>query len=264
MIMYDTIAEPATRVDWTAVDQIVFIIPDLSRRFHRANEGVTTPETVVRLDVDTPRFELPKSAGASRRIGMLGFYEERKGPDVAVRLLERLREIDSEYRLHFKGEHPWQRSYVWSRAKSRHFTMSLYSMIQRSGLADGITFSPHSRDVAGWFVDIGIILSASNDESCHLAVAEGMASGAVPIIRNWNDADWMYPATYVLPYDEDAFIDAAVGRICELRDNGRLDDRREESIRYAREYFDTCVVAGQYDRMFNEILNGRPAVTSGE
>ena len=40
-------------------------------------------------------------------------------------------------------------------------------------------------DVGTWLRRIGFILSTSDDESFHLAPAEGMASGAVPVIRSW-------------------------------------------------------------------------------
>lgn len=41
------------------------------------------------------------------------------------------------------------------------------------------------------------VLSASNEEGCHTTIAEGMATGLVPLIGNWRGSDAIYPPEWV-------------------------------------------------------------------
>ena len=60
-------------------------------------------------------------------------------------------------------------------------------------LRESVVFDGFGSDVAQWFRKIGFILSPSDFESFHLAVAEGVASGSVPLIWPWEGADELYP-----------------------------------------------------------------------
>ena len=48
-----------------------------------------------------------------------------------------------------------------------------------------------------WLRRIGFVLSTSDDESFHVAPAEGMASGAVPVIRHWPGAETIYDTRWI-------------------------------------------------------------------
>ena len=48
-----------------------------------------------------------------------------------------------------------------------------------------------------WLRRIGFILSTSDDESFHMAPAEGMASRAVPVIRHWPGAETIYDKRWI-------------------------------------------------------------------
>ena len=52
-------------------------------------------------------------------------------------------------------------------------------------------------DVPAWLRRIGFILSTSDDESFHMAPAEGMASRAVPVIRHWPGAETIYDTRWI-------------------------------------------------------------------
>ena len=59
----------------------------------------------------------------------------------------------------------------------------LFRRIRRSPLLAGAWSSTRpGPDVASWLRRVGLVLSTSDDESFHLAPAEGMASGAVPAL----------------------------------------------------------------------------------
>jgi hypothetical protein len=62
--------------------------------------------------------------------------------------------------------------------------------------------------VAAWLRRVGFVLSTSDDESFHVAPAEGMASGAVPVIRHWPGAETIYDPRWIheTPAEMAAFI----------------------------------------------------------
>ena len=70
--------------------------------------------------------------------------------------------------------------------------------MQRSPLLrDAVVFDDGGPDVAAWLRRVGYVLSTSDDESFHVAPAEGMASRAVPVIRHWPGADTIYDRRWI-------------------------------------------------------------------
>ena len=51
--------------------------------------------------------------------------------------------------------------------------------------------------MAAWLRRVGFVLSTSDDESFHVAPAEGMASRAVPVIRHWPGAETIYDSRWI-------------------------------------------------------------------
>src|SRR5699024_6356036 len=76
-----------------------------------------------------------------------------------------------------------------------------------------VVFDPFSTDIGSWMRGIGIVLSPSDEESFHLAPAEGMASGAVPIVWNRDGAEEIFGEGNVHKTEE-----SIVNRILALRD----------------------------------------------
>jgi hypothetical protein len=51
--------------------------------------------------------------------------------------------------------------------------------------------------VAAWLRRVGFVLSTSDDESFHMAPAEGMVSRAVPVLRHWPGAETIYDMRWI-------------------------------------------------------------------
>lgn len=250
---YDS--EAARSIDWRQVDHIVFVSPEYRRRFLNLYPEFEARSSLLRNHFDPARFDLPKQPGSERHLGLLGIYEHIKRPDLALDLLESIHRYVSDFVLFYKGGHPWQRDHLWSDPAKRDLSRHFYNRLRRSELAGQIVFSPQDRQTPQWLTNIGVILSTSNLESCHLAVAEGMASGAVPVIRGWAGADWQYPSQFVLPYEERAFVEAATEFILELRDPERRRQLSAEAREFARTHFDANVVCRQFEDLFTRLLN---------
>jgi glycosyltransferase involved in cell wall biosynthesis len=118
----------------------------------------------------------------------------RKRLDWAVDLLGLLRAEDERFTLYVKGRLPLEYPWVWRRSAERDHFLGLADKIAGDPLlAESVIFDGFGSDVAEWLGKVGFILSPSDFESYHLGLAEGIGSGAVPIIRDWDGAAEIYP-----------------------------------------------------------------------
>lgn len=148
--------------------------------------------------VDTKSLNKEKVPGSSFHLGMIGDVPQRKRIDRALDIFEELYKKDERYKLFIKGKRP--ESYSWMHSRSRKPEMDYYRdqyrRIEENGWKDNVFFEGHG-PIDEWLKKIGYILSVSDFESFHLAPAEGMASGAVPVIVEWDGADTIYPKKYI-------------------------------------------------------------------
>ncbi len=106
---------------------------------------------------------------------------------------------------------PWDYPWIWQEADERvHFDGVLRRIQTDPDLRGAVTFDGFGPDVAAWLRRIGWVLSTSDDESFHLAPAEGMASRAVPLIRSWPGADSIYDRRWI--HDDSAAMAEAILR----------------------------------------------------
>lgn len=144
--------------------------------------------------VDTDFLDKPKTEDAKFHLGMIGFVPQRKRLDRALDIFAKLYAQDQRYKLFVKGTRP--EDYHWMHSKSRKPEMDYYraqyQRIEDNGWQDNVIFEGHG-PIDTWLQKIGYILSVSDFESFHLAPAEGMASGAIPIVFDWTGAITIYP-----------------------------------------------------------------------
>lgn len=157
---------------------------------------------VIPNTVDRSALALPKLPGAEFNLGLVGFVPRRKRIDLALDVLERLREHDTRFRLLAKGSPPWDQDWVWRRGAERDYFERVYQRVDRSPLLRGaVTFEPFGA-VPQFLQKVGFILSTSEHEGHQVGLAEGMASGAIPVVtaragaREQYPADWVHRSTY--------------------------------------------------------------------
>ncbi len=122
----------------------------------------------------------------------------RKRLDLALDVLEELRRDDDRYQLFVKSGMPWELWWVWQHQEQRSHYFEAFRRVQRSPLLRGaVVFDDGGPDVPAWLRRIGFVLSTSDDESFHMAPAEGMASRAVPVIRHWPGAETIYDTRWI-------------------------------------------------------------------
>jgi glycosyltransferase involved in cell wall biosynthesis len=186
------------RLDIDAVDQVICVSPHYARLTREITGWPADKVTVVPNWVDDRLLDRPKLAGAEHHLGMIGIAPSRKRLDLALDVLEELRRDDPRFTLFVKSKLPWEYWWIWQRDEERAHYEKVFRRIRRSPLlAGGVVFDSYGRDVAAWLRRIGFVLSTSDDESFHLAPAEGMASGAVPVLLGWPGADTIYDTRWI-------------------------------------------------------------------
>lgn len=181
------------KIDYAKVDTIVFVGPHI-RDECIAKFGMPPEKCLVIGNfVDTSRYFLPKMGGAEYTLGMIGNAPSSKRMDLAVDTLELLLQRDDRYVLRVKGASPATIPWLWGRVAERSYYESLYTRINSGPLRYRVIFDPRGNDVQHWLKMVGTILSPSDAESFHMAVAEGAASGALPVVWSWPGAQDLYP-----------------------------------------------------------------------
>ena len=210
-----------------AIDQVVCVSPHYAQLTAAKTQWPVDRIVVIPNWVDVEQFDRPKLAGAEFTLGMIGISPHRKRPDLGVEILARLRRRDRRYRLAIKSKMPWDYWWIWRKPEERAEAERLCHRLHDDPVVAGaVTFDGFGGDVAAWLRRVGWVLSTSDDESFHLAPAEGMASGAVPALLPWPGADTIYDTRWIHADPADA-ADA----IHEITTSGRWGATRD----FARE-----------------------------
>jgi glycosyltransferase involved in cell wall biosynthesis len=200
------------RVKIGAVSQVACV----SRHYAQlTREKTGWPEakvvTVPNL-IDIAQLDRPKLDGARFHLGLVGIVPSRKRLDLALDVLAELRREDDRYLLFIKSGMPWEHWWVWQNPAEREHYASALRRVQRSELLRGaVVFDDAGPDIPAWLRRVGFLLSTSDDESFHVAPAEGMASRAVPVVRHWPGAETIYDRRWI--HQDPAAMAAAVAAL---------------------------------------------------
>jgi glycosyltransferase involved in cell wall biosynthesis len=198
----------ATEVDLDAIDAMIFVAGHI-RDAACARFGWNPEDPrfhVVPNAIDMEGLHRPKLRGAEFTLSMVGWVNHRKRLDRALDILERVRAQDERFRLVLKGKAPWDFAWMRQRDEERGFYDAMFRRIRHSSLlGPAVTFEGFG-DMALFFQTTGYILSLSDSEGHPVAVAEGMASGATPVIFDRPGAHEQYPAEWVHAATEAAAI----------------------------------------------------------
>ena len=93
---------------------------------------------------------------------------------------------DRRFQLVVKTKMPCEYPWVWANAEEQALTNTALERIRDDAdFRRVVAFDRFGADVGNWLLRVGFVLSSSDDESFHLAPAEGKASDAMPVIINW-------------------------------------------------------------------------------
>jgi len=204
-------------VDIDKVDQLVCVSPFYGQLTAERTGWPKEKIVVVPNWVDSEQLDRPKLEGAQFHLGMIGIAPMRKRMDLGLDVLEAVRRHDDRFMLFAKTKMPWDYWWIWRKPEEQIHYDEIFRRIQTSEhLRGAVVFDDFGGDVAAWLRRIGWVLSTSDDESFHLAPAEGMASSAVPALLPWPGSDTIYHPRWI---DDD--VDAMAERILSTVHEGR-------------------------------------------
>ncbi|MCL2068305.1 MAG: hypothetical protein FWH00_00230 [Oscillospiraceae bacterium] len=222
------------------IDRFVLIAPAVYEKLYGKFRLPREKMLLIWNAVDCEMLDLPKQSGARFNIGIMGICPRRKRVDLALDILELLLAKDRRYQLQIKGIRPEEHAWLWGRDDERAYYEEFY---RRAGaLGSRVVFSPFDTNVGRWFSQIGYLLSTSDFEGSHQAVAEAMAAGTVPVIRDWEGAASIYPREYIFSTAQGMAVFIA---------KGQAD--RESLKEYARGRFDRSLICR---RLENILIGG--------
>lgn len=239
------------QIKWQNVDQLIFICEEKMKIFLRRFPTMKDRTSLIYNLIDCNSLDKPKLPGALFNLGFIGISPRSKGAHLALDLLVKLRQIDDRYKLYFKGRHPYEYKWLMEREEERSYFHAFYQRLESAEFARSVVFDQHGNDMPDWFSKIGYILSTSYHEGSHQAVAEGMAAGCLPVIRNWAGADTLYPKEFVV-----RTVDEAVEFITKCNRDADRGSMVESVKRYAMQNFHMLVINARYDELFNRLFAG--------
>jgi len=189
-------------VDVERVDAMVFVARHvLEQACERYSWDVADPRfVVVPNGIEVDALAQAKLPGARFNLAAIGYVPRLKRLDRALDVLDLLRARDPRYRLLVKGRAPWEYEWMRGRPEERGYFERLLRRIERSpNLRRAVSFEPFGEDVPAFLRQAGWVLSTSEVEGHSVAVAEGMASGAIPAILERPGAGEQYEARWVYP-----------------------------------------------------------------
>lgn len=210
---------------------------ELSRRSPLGDDHIT----VIPNAVDTAGFDRAKTVQATRTLGFLGASSKRKRIDLALDILDVVREAMPDATLSIKSERPENLKWVMDDPAERTYFESLGPRLEEAIAAGAVEWKPHGSDVAEWFTGIGFVVSTSDDESFHMAPAEGMASGTIPVVRRWPGAGTVYQERWL--FDE---VSEAAEAITSVMAGSKNLGEASRAARTQSERFALPTVAAQW------------------
>ncbi len=215
---YEVTTDFPRGVDTERFDALTVVAPWVGRELVERFGWPSAKMVVIPNYVPYHRYARPKLPGAQFTLGMVGIRPALKRLDLALELVSRLRSVDARYNLRIRSALP--HDYLnWSRDRSARaqWSEAMGRIKHDPLLRGGVFFDDPGHDMPSWYRQIGVVLSLSDVESQHLALAEGMASGALGVARRWTGVEEAWPVEIV--HDT---IASAADAILSVRPEGAL------------------------------------------
>ncbi len=180
---YEAFTDMPSKVDWSKVDRLVFVNESVKEIFQR-QVRTNVPVSIVHNGVDINRFNIPADKEYGKKIASVGYINYKKNPALLLYCFKKIHAYDSEYSLHIAGQHQDSRIQLYF----EHFLRKNPLPVRFHGWID---------DMPAWYADKDYVISTSLFESFHYSIAEGMASGLMPLIHDWYGAKGVYPQEFL-------------------------------------------------------------------
>lgn len=188
------------------VSKVIFVADHIRQKALELWQWPEDKTTVIPNFLLADKFTLRESP-LKLNLGMVGIIPQTKRFDRAIDLLEKLVSEGKDAHLYIKGHRPEDLPFMHApgRKKELEYYEQLNKRIEEcSELKARVHFDSWGNDVAEWYQNIDFILSPSDAESFHYALADGVLSGCLPIVWNWDNADIIYPNNWIVKDEKEA------------------------------------------------------------
>lgn len=186
-----------SQANFEKIDKFITVSPYIYEEFCRSFNIARSKMHLIYNNVNLNKFRKINNSNREFKIGMVGYLPKLKRLDIALNIFSDLYERDNRYTLHFKGKKPEELRWLWRIDEEREFYEEQFQRIDNAIWKDNVFFEPFG-DVVEFYNNMEFVLSVSDVESFHLAAAEGMACGAVPIISNWEGSETIYNKKFIV------------------------------------------------------------------
>lgn len=235
------------RINVRKVTKFIFVSEDIRRRAVELFGWPQDKTIVIPNFVLTDEYVLaPRRTSQRIALGLVGIVPSSKRFDRAVETLAALCARGHDAVLYVKGHRPENLAFM--RAPGRRHELVAYEEIYRRIESDPtisarVFYEPWGNDVGLFYRSVDYILSPSEQESFHYALADGILSGSHPVIWEREGVERLYSSEWVV-----SDVCGAVERIIQL--HSRSLDERERIARANR----TLVVSRYgHKRIFREL-----------
>lgn len=146
-----------------------------------------------------------KRLGYEFNIGMMGVVPKLKRLDKAVDILKIMVRKDPRFKLYVLGKSIDDIPWLKQKKDEVEFYKKVQQNISNENLSQHVIFEKYTEKPHIWMQKIGYLLSVSDVEGSHQAVAEAMAAGTIPVIHggalNQYKLDDLYPSSCCLYED---------------------------------------------------------------
>jgi glycosyltransferase involved in cell wall biosynthesis/SAM-dependent methyltransferase len=180
---------------WEKVARLFFVAPHVQRMVQQYTIRPPKSQAVAHVGVDT-NFWCPGEPGTRKweppyTVLIAGNVVPKKRVYTAVQLVH---DLGPDYHFECWGNGAMDEGYG-----NPEYHRNVSDLISELGMEKrfrgGAKQSPE--DLRERMQQAHFILSASNEEGCHMTVAEGMACGCVPLVNCWKGAREVYPEEWV-------------------------------------------------------------------
>ena len=244
---YEVTTDFPRAIDMDRFNAAVVIVPWVGRALVQEFGWPAEKMVYIPNFVNKTYFRRNKLDGANFTLGIAGITPHLKRLDLAFDLLAALREIDPRFNLRVRGGDPTKHPHWATDPAMRDQWSSIQARLRFDPrIRNGVHFDQQGRDMASWFQQIGFILSMSDLEGSHVALAEGTVSGAIPVARRWPGIETLWP--------ESAIFDEIGDAVEHIRECSEITEFSEVSARMSTlKSLDSTLVL----QAWWHLLNGR-------
>jgi glycosyltransferase involved in cell wall biosynthesis/Flp pilus assembly protein TadD len=180
---YEAFTTMPDHVDWRKVDKLVMVNQSVEIVMSMLHPKCAADSIIIPNGVDTAKFKIPPDKKYGKNLCSVGYINYKKDPALLLQCFKAIHDRDPEFKFFLAGDYQDPRFKLYF----DHLIPKLNIPVQFDGWVD---------DIPGYFKDKDFVISTSVFESFHYSIAEGMASGLMPLVHNWPGSENIYPEKY--------------------------------------------------------------------